>query len=124
MSTSSTDLTPSDGAPVAPATDEPTSEAVLAEFAKTPQHQQLLERLSFLENALLSQDPMMPKHLAEIHKLLISYEELAHLLSEDEIAKIMQAQQVQTNTTLVAAVTAKAKKESKARLSQLTLNDI
>lgn len=100
------------------------SAAVQEQFAKTPQHAALLERLTFLENALLSQDPQMPKHLAEIHKLLIGHEELSHLLSDEEIAKIMQAQQLQTNTTLAVAVGAKAKKEAKAKLSQLTLNDI
>lgn len=100
------------------------SEVALAEVAKTPQHAQLLERLGFLESALLSHDPAMPKHLAEIHKLLIGHEELSHLLSEEEIAKIMQAQQIQTNTTLAVAVSASAKKAAKAKLSQLTLSDI
>jgi hypothetical protein len=91
----------------------------------SPQQDQLLQRLGYVENALLSADPQMKQHLAEIHKLLIGYEELVHLLSEEQIGIIMAAQQKLTNTSLVAAVSAASKKASVAKKAgQLTLGDL
>lgn len=63
-------------------------------LATHPKGQELLKKLDDLEKALLAQDPKMPGHLKEIHKYLIGFEELAHLLSEDQIAKIVQGQQI------------------------------
>src|SRR5688500_10628317 len=74
-------------------------------------------RLLELEAALASRDPMIKNHLAEIHKHLIQYEEITHLLSDDEIAVLMKGQQIHTNVTLVGAITknktATAKKAAK-----------
>lgn len=83
--------------------------------APNPANHKLLAKIDLLEQALLVQDPQMKTHLAEIHKLLISFEELVHLLPHDKIAKIMEAQQLHTNTTLVASVTAPSKKASVAK---------
>lgn len=61
-----------------------------------PKHPKLLElepKLKALEEALLKADPKMPTHLREIHSYLIQFEELAHLLKEDQIAVILEAQQ-------------------------------
>lgn len=66
------------------------------EITITPEHpklKELLPKLDALEKALLANDPKMPGHLKEIHKYLIQFEELAHLLSETDIAKILDAQQ-------------------------------
>lgn len=91
----------------------------------SPQQDQIMQRLSFLEQALADQDPRMKDHLKEIHKLLITHEELVHLLKEEEIAKIMQGQQIITNTTLVAAVSApKARASAAKKASQLTLGEL
>lgn len=91
----------------------------------SPQQEQILQRLSFLEQALNDQDPRMKDHLKEIHKLLITHEELVHVLSEEEIGKIMQGQQIITNTTLVAAVSApKARASAAKKASQLTLGEL
>ena len=49
--------------------------------------------LSLLEEALLSGDPRMKDHLKESHRLLISHDELAHLLTIEEISKLMAASQ-------------------------------
>lgn len=89
-----------------------------------PQHDQIKQRLGYLEEALLAQDPRMKDHLKEIHKLMITHEELVHLLTDEEIAKIMSAQQVVTNTTLVAATTgSKAKSTANKKLANLSLGD-
>lgn len=75
---------------------------------KNPQLLALLPKLEALEKALLSADPLMPTHLKEIHKHLIQYEELAHLLTEDQIAVILEGQQKKIGIIL-AAETTKAK---------------
>jgi hypothetical protein len=59
-------------------------------------HPKLLElepKLAALEKSLLAADPKMPQHLREIHTYLTQFEELAHLLTEDQIAIILDAQQ-------------------------------
>lgn len=92
---------------------------------QTPQYIDIMQRLSYLESALQEQDPRMKDHLKEIHKSLIQHEELVHLLKEEEIAKIMQAQQVITNTTLVAAVSsASGKRKAAAKAATMTLGDL
>jgi hypothetical protein len=92
---------------------------------QSPQMQDLLLRLNALESAMLEQDPRMKDHLKEIHKNLIQYEELVHLLDEEQIGKIMQAQQLITNTTLVSSMTTKSGKAAAAKKSAgLTLGDL
>lgn len=119
MSTELTPITPLDGATIAASADTENS------FISTPQYEQLMQRLGFLEEALTTQDPQMKNHLKEIHKMLIQYEELVHLLKDEEIAKIMAGQQVITNTTLVAAVTAKSAKTAVAKkAAQLSMGDL
>lgn len=92
---------------------------------QTPQQVTILQKLSLVEEALLTQDPRMRDHLKEIHKLLIGYEELTHLLTDEQIAVIMGAQQIQTNTSLIAATTGKkaatgvAKKAAKLGMGDL-----
>lgn len=91
----------------------------------TPQQDAIKQRLSYLEDALLSRDPRMKDHLKEIHRLLIVHEELVHLLSEEEIGKIIQGQQIVTQTTLIAAVSApKARAANSKKASQLSLGDL
>jgi hypothetical protein len=92
---------------------------------QTPQEVSIKQKLADLEAALLSQDPLMKQHLKEIHAMLIKYEELVHLLSEDEIGKIVQGQQIITQTTLVAAVTGKgAKTAAGKKAATLSLGDL
>lgn len=63
--------------------------------------------LASLEQALLDKDPMMPRHLQESHKLLISYPETVHLLDDDEIARLIGAAQVHTGIEIVKLNTPK-----------------
>ena len=90
-----------------------------------PTHAAALERLQQLEEALLNRDPMMKQHLLEIHKQLIGYEELVHLLSDEQIGIIMAAQQLHTNTVLTSsAATPTGKKRVSAAAAKLTINDL
>lgn len=86
-----------------------------------PVHANFLQRLSDLEAALLIRDPLMRTHLGEIHKAMINYEEIPSLLTVDEISKIMAAQQVQTNTVLVASI---SKAAASKKAPKVTLDDI
>ncbi len=83
------------------------TETETAKQPQTAEHSQLLARLEGLEAALVANDPQIRGHMAEIHRLLTTYEELVHLLSDEEIGKIMAAQQKLTNTSLVAAIASK-----------------
>lgn len=74
--------------------------AVVTNPAEHPKLKELLPKLDALEKALLATDPKMPVHLREIHKYLIQFEELAHLLTEEQISKIVQGQEILTSTKL------------------------
>lgn len=94
-----------------------TTEQPVGLDANIPAHAEALARLSALERSLLDRDPMMKNHLAEIHKQLISFEELTHLLSEEQIGIIMAAQQVHTNKVLVTSGSTTAGKKRAAKTS-------
>lgn len=91
----------------------------------TPEQHPLLDslkqRLGNLEAALLAGDPEMKNHLREIHKSCIAHEELVHLLSDEDIATMMGAQQILTNTVLAQAV---AKKTATKKTAGLTMGDL
>lgn len=59
-------------------------------------------KLGQLEQSLLKQDPEMKNHLRESHALLITYPETAHLLDDQEIANLVKAAEVWTNTYVVS----------------------
>lgn len=93
--------------------------------ATNPIHFDLMDRLTQLEAALLARDPLMKTHLGAIHKQLVQYEELVHLLTDEEIGKIVGAQQQHTNTTLAAEVSTKSGKTKAAnRTASLGLGDL
>lgn len=70
-----------------------------------PKLKELLPKLDALEAALLAADPKFPTHLKEIHGYLIQYEELAHLLSEQQIAIILEGQQKKLGVILAEETT-------------------
>lgn len=93
--------------------------------APTPVHPQLalLEpKIKALEDALLSSDPKMPLHLKEIHKTLQQYEELAHLLTESQIAVVMEGMQRQSGIILAAET--KKKSGSQGKLKGIDADDL
>jgi len=94
-----------------------------SQSTQSPQYNAIIQRLSLLETAMLDKDPQMKVHLGEIHRLMIGHEELVHLLKDEEIGKIMSAQQIVTDTTLVAASTGtKGKASASKKAAQLTMD--
>jgi hypothetical protein len=91
-----------------------------------PQLEAIRQRLGLLEECLLAKDPQMKVHLGEIHRTLIAHEELVHLLSVEEIGKIMEKQQLVTDTSLIAATTGGGTKKAGAvkKSTGLTLGDL
>lgn len=101
------------------------SEAITKLDPSQPLQFSLLDRLSQLEEAMLARDPLMKTHLGAIHKQLIEHEELVHLLSNEEIAKIVSAQQQHVNTSLAAEVTSKSGNAKAAkRAASLQISDL
>lgn len=82
--------------------DETLSEKIPADI-----YSKLEAAMAGLEQALLAKDPLMPKHLQESHRLLISYPETVHLLDDEEVARLLDAAQAHMKVQIVAE-TAKA----------------
>jgi len=49
----------------------------------------VLDRLSKVETMLTTSDPMLPVHMKHIHSNLQKYEELVHILIDDQIHTLM-----------------------------------
>lgn len=93
----------------------------------TPKHPKLLElepKLAALEAALLAADPKMPTHLREIHSYLIQFEELAHLLTEDQIAIILDAQQRKVGIILAEETKKGRGPNAKGKKETVTADDL
>ena len=87
------------------------------EFAKLD----VQERCAKIQAALLEKDPMLPQHLAVIHRTLLQYEELVHLLSDDDIKAIIAGQRKHTNVELVKEAITPAK-GARVRVPKTTLD--
>src|SRR6266404_3026500 len=75
------------------------------------------QKIHDIEAIMLRADPNLPGHLAAIHRNLSRYEELNHLLTDDQIHKLMKGQSQVTGTVIVATV-AKSTKSSNTRLAK------
>lgn len=78
--------------------------------------QKLQLEMQGLETKLLALDPEMRNHLRESHRLLISYPETVHLLSDEGVARLIQASQTHMKVEIVRE-TAKGKGPSKKKVS-------
>lgn len=78
------------------------------------------EQLASLQSALLEKHPRMPGLLQEIHRALKLQPENVTLMSEDEIAIVVQGLQVQTQTSLIKTTIAK-KSPAKKTISVMDL---
>lgn len=63
------------------------------------------QKIADLEQQLLRNDPQLPTHLAAIHRNLMQYEELVHLLTDDQIHQLIKGQQVVTGAAIMAGAT-------------------
>ena len=86
----------------------------------TPDCQELKAKIASLQEALLSQHPMMPRLLQEIHKTLREYPENVTLLTDEEVGVIVRGLKQQTNTEIA---TAAIKNKSKS-VKSITLADL
>ena len=90
-------------------------------------HEQLSERILSLQSAILSKHPTMPSLLQEIWKALKAQPENVTLMSEEEIAIVVQGLQAQTGVSLAASVSKSAKSPTasaavKNKIAQLGLD--
>ena len=76
-----------------------------------------------LQASLLARDPDMPNHLRESHKLLISYGDVASLLSDAEIHTLIQAAEIYTDTK-ITTTKEKATKAATNRISKMNADDL
>lgn len=79
-------------------------------------------RIALLGEKLLEQDPQLPTHLAAIQSSLIQYEELAHLLSDEEIKTLIAGQKKHTGVKLTDEII-KAKKIPGAKFKAVSADD-
>lgn len=95
------------------------------QLAKTsPDHpiHQVMERLRLVEEKMQKADPEIGTHLKEIHKHLRQYEELAHLLTPEQIGVFMRG--MQKYTAIVLVTEDQGKKKSSSRSKKPTVDDL
>lgn len=63
--------------------------------------------LANLEQALVNKDPMMPRHLAASHQVLVAYPESTALLDDADIANLISGAEIHSNIEVVKASVAK-----------------
>ena len=85
---------------------------------------QTFQKIHDIEDMLLKRDPMMPMHLANIHKTLIQYEELAHLLSDEQIHQLIKGQTQVTGIEIVKATTSKSKSSITRQARSISADDL
>lgn len=82
------------------------------------------QKIADIEAMLTKNDPMLPGHLAAIHRNLTRYEELNHLLSDDQIRELIRGQSQVTGTVITQAV-AKSTKSANTRMAKgITADDL
>ena len=87
----------------------------------TPDHPiiSVIERLTKIEEGMLKNDPELPTHLKSIWKEMSQYEELAHLLTPDQIGVLTKGLQKHTAIQLVIEDAPKRKKSTKVGVDDL-----
>lgn len=93
-------------------------------MSSNPQVDKMNALLTQLEQALVDKDPKMPNHLREIHKHLIQFEELSHLLTEEQIGVIITAQAGKLNVVLAEETKKSKGKSSASSLKGISADDL
>lgn len=81
-------------------------------------------RIEEMHSKMLEQDPLLPVHLSAIHGALIQYEELVHLLKDDEIKKLVAAQAKHVGVVLHQETTKASKATVAKRIPKTSVDDL
>jgi hypothetical protein len=84
----------------------------------------VFQKISDLQTLMLKNDPQLPGHLKAIHGTLSQYEEIVHLLSEDQIRQMIQAQKQATGTMLIQKVATSSKQSLTKQARGITADDL
>lgn len=87
----------------------------------SPELSDLLHYISSLSEEMKKEHPELPTYMQIIHKKIVEYPELVHLLTDEQIGVVYQAALKQSNIILVK-VKEKTEKASARKLSQQTLS--
>ena len=79
----------------------------------------VLERMQKIQDKMTTADPEIGTHLKAIHKTLQEYEDLAHLLTPEQIGVLMKGLQKYTAISLVMEEAKKSKKSKKVSVDDL-----
>lgn len=82
------------------------------------------EKLTRLQDALLSSHPTIPVLLRDIHTHLRTDPEIVTLLSEDEIAIIVKGLAKQTNSVIASDIMKSPKSAANKALKNTSVDDI
>lgn len=88
-----------------------------------PQLAETIKKIDALQSALLANDPKIGDHLRAIHSHLSRFEEVTHLLPEEQITVLMDAAQRKLGLIL-AAETTKTKGSGGKSLKGVTADDL
>jgi hypothetical protein len=84
----------------------------------------VISRIQQIGEKLLEKDPLLPTHLGAIHSTLIQYEELVHLLSDEQIKTLIAGQKKHTGNMVVAEITKTSKATVGKRIPKTTVDDL
>jgi hypothetical protein len=81
----------------------------------------VIDRMTKIEEKMKTNDPEISTHLKEIWKHMQQYEELAHLLTPQQIGVLMAAMQKHVGVQLVSD---EAGKKTKSKSKKVSVNDL
>ncbi len=94
------------------------------EAERMPEFAAICMSIAELETMLLEQNPGMPTYLQRIHRDLLRYPELTHILSDEQRATIIDALMVQTGVLLTETTEKTAKRTNSKKLASMSEEDI
>lgn len=75
--------------------------------------QQLKARMQQIQSELTTKTPGLPEALADIHRILLSHEDLVHMLDDDDINKLHKAFELHKQVTMIQKETKKPSSRKK-----------
>ena len=109
--------------PAAPPAQKPVQISLIPAQSKIlPTGTELFDKVSTLQEALLSRHPMMPGLLRDIHTTLRAQPENVTLLNEDQISVIVNGLKEQTGVVFAKAAMSSGTKGLKAKIASQGLD--